>query len=33
MKGKAVPLHARWAKRGGKNIAVPILNPDAGRGG
>jgi hypothetical protein len=29
-KGKAVPLHAKHARRGGRGIAVPILIPNAG---
>jgi hypothetical protein len=30
-KGKAVPLHAKRAQRGGTGVALPILDPSASR--
>jgi len=32
VKGKAVPLHAKKAQRGGKRTALPILNPGTWKG-
>jgi len=32
VKGKAVPLHAKKAQRGGKGTALPIFNPGTWRG-